>query len=286
MLSPAQILFRLGQIGKLGDRPIIKYNGTVIYRLPPPLSNKPSCLMFTQAKSGSKMVRGILRKLARYSGLQPTGPGGAFFNSGLSQADIPPSASAIFRPAGYFYHFSNVPQSYKIPIDGLALVHVRDVRDVLVSKYYSLKESHPEPGDIVKAQQKRAFMEQREALRRLDVDQGVLRLASSGLAKVIRTLGERANRPGTLLTRYEDMVYRKQDWAEEVCRHFGWNPPRKVIERAVRPFDVFPDSERPEQHLRQVHPGNFREKLQPETIARLTEIFRKELTLFGYPVSN
>ena len=36
---------------------VIEYEGKVIYRLPPPLSDNPSRLMFTQPKSGSKMVR-------------------------------------------------------------------------------------------------------------------------------------------------------------------------------------------------------------------------------------
>ncbi len=238
--------------------------------------------MFTQPKSGSKMVRGILRELARQSGLQPTGPGGAFFHAGIPQSEVPASTSAIFRPAGYFYHFSNVPAEYDIPIDAPTLVHVRDIRDVLVSKYYSLRESHPEPGDTVASDKKRAFLKQREMLRKLDVDQGVLRLANRGVADMMRGLRVRASFNGAMLTRYEDMVYRKEEWASDVCRHFGWDRPRRTIARAVAPFDIFPDGERPDQHVRQVHPGNYQRKLKPETIERLNETFREELEFFGY----
>lgn len=285
MLTPAQIVFRLGQLvrGQWGNRPVIEYDGQVIYRLPPPLSNKPSCLMFTQPKSGSKMARGILRELARQSGLQPTGPGGAFFKAGIPQSEIPASTSEIFQPSGYFYHFSNVPTEYAIPIDAPALVHVRDIRDVLVSKYYSLRDSHPEPGDAVTPEKKRAFLDQREMLRELDVDQGVLRLASRGVADMMKGLRVRASCKGTMLTRYEDMVYRKQEWAIDVCRHFGWGRPARAIARAVAPFDVFPDGEHPDQHVRQVHPGNYKKKLRPETIEKLNELFGNELDFFGYP---
>ena len=284
MLRPAQIVFQLGQIvqGKRSGRPVIECNGQVMYRLPPRFSNNPSCLMFTQPKSGSKMVRGILRELAKQSGLQPTGPGGAFFQAGIPPSEIPASTSEIFQPTGYFYHFSNVPTEYEIPIDAATLVHVRDVRDVLVSKYYSLRNSHPEPGDVVASDKKRAFLDQREELRRLDVDQGVLRLATLGLADMMKGLRERASCRGTMLTRYEDMVYRKEEWANDVCHHFGWDRSKQVIARAVAPFDVFPGGERPDQHLRQAHPGNFRKKLKRETIDRLNHSFREELEFFGY----
>ena len=284
MLTPTQIVFQLSQmiLGQSRNRPVIEYDGQVIYRLPAPLSDRPSCLMFTQPKSGSKMVRGILRELARQSGLQPTGLGGAFFKAGIPRSEIPTMISEIFKPSGYFYHFSNVPTEYGIPIEGRALVHVRDIRDVLVSKYYSLRDSHPEPGDAVKPDKRQQFTKLRETLRGLGVDDGVLRLATHGLAKSIKGLREYADRPGVMLSRYEDMVYRKDDWAEEVCRHFGWNRPKRAITRAVAPFDVFPDGERPDQHVRQVHPGNYTQKLKPETIDTLNELFRKELAFFGY----
>jgi hypothetical protein len=286
MPTLAQLGFQLRQLarGRQTDRPVIEYAGQVIYRLPPPLSNKQTCLMFTQPKSGSKMVRGILRELARQSGLQPTGPGGAFFQAGIPQSEIPASTSEIFQPTGYFFHFSNVPTEYEIPIDAPALVHVRDIRDVLVSKYYSLRDSHPEPGDTVASDKKQAFLRQREMLKEMGVDEGVLRLATRGVAEMIRGLKARAAVDGAMLTRYEDMVYRKEDWARDVCRHFGWDRPERAIARAVAPFDVFPDGERPDQHVRQVHPGNYKKKLKPETIGKLNELFGDELEFFGYPV--
>lgn len=287
MLTPAQIVFQLGQLvrGQWVNRPVIRYDGQVIYRLPPPLSDRPSCLMFTQPKSGSKMVRGILRELAKQSGLQPTGPGGAFFKAGIPPREIPASTSDIFQPTGYFYHFSNVPTEYEIPIEGPTLVHVRDIRDVLVSKYYSLRDSHPEPGDDVASDKRRAFLVQREILRALDVDRGVLRLANRGVADMMRGLRLRALRTGAMLTRYEDMVYRKEEWARDVCRHFGWGRSKRAIARAVAPFDVFPEGERPDRHARQVHPGNYQKKLKPETVERLNVMFREELKCIGYPVN-
>jgi hypothetical protein len=266
-----------------GDpRAVIKDDGQIIYRLPPPLSRNPSCLMFTQPKSGSKMVRGILRQLATESGLQPTGPDGAFFAAGVPKSALP---AEIFKPTGYFYHFSGVPFADEPPIAARSLVHVRDIRDVLVSKYFSLRESHPEPGDRVSAKRKDSFTQRRNTLQNLDVDEGVLSLAAGGLPKAIMSLRKAAGAPCALLTRYEDMVYRKEDWAQEVCDHFGWERSRAAIARAVAPFDVFPKEERPDQHVRQVHPGNYKRRLKPETIEILNTMFREELTFFGYDVT-
>jgi hypothetical protein len=266
-----------------GDpRAVIRYQGQVIYRLPSPLSRNPSCLMFTQPKSGSKMVRGILRRLATESGLEPTGPEGAFFAAGIPKSDLP---AEIFKPTGYFYHFSGVPFPGRPPIEARSLVHVRDVRDILVSKYFSLRESHPEPGAGVSTERKDGFTQHRATLQNLNVDEGVISLASGGLSKAIMSLRKAASAPGAMLTRYEDMVYRKEEWAQEVCNHFGWGCSRASIARAVAPFDVFPKEERPDQHVRQVHPGNYKRRLKPETIETLNKMFREELRFFGYEVT-
>ena len=163
-------------------------------------------------------------------------------------------------------------------------MHVRDIRDVLVSKYFSLRDSHPEPGDTVASDRKLAFLNQREMLRKMDVDQGVLRLATRGVADMMRGLRERASFKDAMLTRYEDMIYRKEEWARDVCRHFGWDRPARAIARAVAPFDVFPDGERPDQHVSQVHPGNYKKKLKAGTVEKLNEFFRDELEFFGYPI--
>ena len=261
---------------------VIEYEGQIIYRLPPPLSRNPSCLMFTQPKSGSKMVRGILRQLATESGLQPTGPDGAFFAAGVTKSELP---KGIFKSTGYFYHFSGVPFAHGSPIEARSLIHVRDIRDILVSKYFSLRESHPEPGDAVSAERKDRFTQRRNTLQVLDVDEGVLCLATGGLSKAIMSLRKAAGAPGALLSRYEDMVYRKKEWAQQVCDHFGWSCSKVSIVRAVTPFDVFPKEERPDQHVRQVHPGNYRRRLKPETVEALNTMFREELSFFGYDVT-
>jgi hypothetical protein len=52
MFSPSRIAYQVRRIvGRQSKAlPTIEYQGIVIYRLPPPLSDRPSCLMFTQPK--------------------------------------------------------------------------------------------------------------------------------------------------------------------------------------------------------------------------------------------
>lgn len=86
--------------------------------------------------------------------------------------------------------------------------------------------------------------------------------------------------------RYEDIVYTKKTWAEEICFHYGWKVTNEQLEAAVAKVDVFPDDERPDQHVRQVHPGNYKQKLRPETIRYIEETCAAEMGFFGYVPEN
>jgi hypothetical protein len=46
--------------------------------------------------------------------------------------------------------------------------------------------------------------------------------------------------------------------------------------------DVFPDKENYEEHIRQVHPGNYKKKLEPKTIRALDDILAADMAPFGY----
>ena len=46
--------------------------------------------------------------------------------------------------------------------------------------------------------------------------------------------------------------------------------------------DIRPNAERPDHHIRQVVPGNFRKHLRPETIDKLNAEFSAEMQEYGY----
>lgn len=234
------------------------------------------------------MINGILRKLAREVGLVNSGLDGLFFKHAIPRSKIPRSASAIFVDRGYCYGFSMAPTEYDIPILGSVptLVHVRDIRDVLVSRYFSTRNSHPLPGALLNGKADEGalagFNSTRERLRNVDLDEGVCLLAALEGDNYRRFFAIAKNFQAKT-SRYEDMVYNKLGWTKQICDYFGWRLPPDLLERVVKPFDVFPDGERPDQHVRQVHPGNFKKKLKPDTIKKIDEMFAHEQEFFGYP---
>jgi hypothetical protein len=50
----------------------------------------------------------------------------------------------------------------------------------------------------------------------------------------------------------------------------------------ARKYDVIPTVEKQDKHIRQVHPGNYKAKLKPDTIERLNTSLAGFLTHHGY----
>jgi hypothetical protein len=83
-------------------------------------------------------------------------------------------------------------------------------------------------------------------------------------------------------SRYEDVIYDKENWVADLVDHFRWGVPSKAICSIAARHDVIPASEDESKHVRQVHPGNFRKHLKPETITYLNDAFAEEMGYFGY----
>ena len=88
---------------------------------------------------------------------------------------------------------------------------------------------------------------------------------------------------GPKIWRYEDVIFSKVLWVKDMLRFLGMEPPpADVLSEIIRPFDVFPDDEKPEEHIRQVKPGDHKAKLASATIERLSERFAPVLKMYGY----
>jgi hypothetical protein len=82
--------------------------------------------------------------------------------------------------------------------------------------------------------------------------------------------------------RYEDDIYENQTWAKELFAHCGMTISSQRFEAAVAQLNGLPDKERPDQHVRQVHPGNYKQKLRPETNRYIEETCAAEMEFVGY----
>lgn len=269
----------------------------VIYTLPvSPGPENNSVLYFTIPKSGTIMLTNLLGSLTHAAKLSIVYVIGELYQAGALRIDsfstlmdnAPASTSEVILPKGYCYGFPGVPTTFEIPIFGTAksIMMVRDPRDMAVSKYFSILLSHPKPGPSAGQNEMETRMPLRAEARDMGLDRFAITYCASYYRDILKDYRELALSPSMKVFRYEDVVYEKKAWAQEICSHYGWNVSDEQLEAAVAKVDVFPDKERPDQHVRQVHPGNYKQKLRPETIRYIEETCAEEMEFFGYAPDN
>ncbi|CFX55972.1 protein of unknown function [Candidatus Filomicrobium marinum] len=256
----------------------------VLFTLPPTdRSDLPSALVFAMPKSGSVLLDGIMRKLSASAGVTYVSIMQEYFAIGLPDKNMPADTSAIFLPRGYCYGgFRYFPRRFDIPIlkQSRPVLLVRDPRDMLVSHYFSMRDSHPEPGKVLKSVN--ANMSMRDLARALEIDDYVKRAAETFRAFLMNYRILLCGVCETRMYRYEDVIYQKPDWVAGLAAHFGWDISRDVVDAIAAQHDVIPSDEVDTRHIRQVHPGNYIKKLRPETIRWLDDYFKEEMAFFGY----
>ncbi len=259
---------------------LIPPSGVPLPALPPAPSPAPSVIAMSLHKAGSTLLFNLLRELAPAAGLAFVSLEDHFFQAGLKQEQMPREAASLIRPQGYCYGgFRGLPP-FDIPIlrSARSVILVRDPRDMAVSNYFSVARSH-----VVPAEGQHYMREAREAANRRSADEHALFVAPAIHRQFERyaALGLLAW-PNVATYRYEDVIFRKRDWAADLCAWYGWAIPRAVSDAVADRYDVVPARPDPAAHIRQVHPGNHRSELGPGTLKRLDQIFGRWLDLFGY----
>jgi hypothetical protein len=245
-----------------------------------------SCFVFAFPRSGSVLVNNVVTALAAACNVPAFDVPGHFHTAGIDFDHWQCDWRQLFPEYGYcFTGFRYVPSS--IPIADLAsgqkkLLIVRDPRDMLVSLYYSIKLSHHFASDGT-----RQFAEGVGRLKQeveADIDSFCLGHAESYLA-VLRAYMDIARSPDTLILRYEDFIYDKVGLARSVSDWFLLDVPPDRLAPLVAFQERVPEADRPDSHIRQVHPGDHRRKLAPETVTALDGILVDFLKIFGYAPS-
>jgi hypothetical protein len=208
------------------------------------------------------------------------------FNSGYPFLDSLESVEKyehILHPEGYLYSaFGGYPKGipeverYKI------VLLVRDPRDILVSRYFSMRDSHkPPPRESNKREE---FLSERANVRQMTVDEFVLDKSSELLADYECYLNELLpSHPDVHLTRYEDMVDDVDQWLDRLLSYVELSVSNElraeIIEEAR---SIQSKGEEIMDHNRKGKPGDHREKLQSSTIDELNDEFSQVLNRFGY----
>ncbi len=254
---------------------------------------KPSiCFAFSIHKSGSTLFYNLLNRAMHRAGelgignaLRYVSISDQLFNAGVPETVLmapafPQTHNQRFDEDGTLYGgFRFVPAfaTNEFLAGKRIMVLVRDPRDVLTSLYFSQKKSHRVP-----VGEGGAFMEKlREQTQREDVDEFALRVARRGpwaarFARIteIRSLGAS--------WRYEDVVFEKARWLDEILAYLEIDLPKASRDEFVRAEDIRPDHEDADKHIRQVTPGDHKRKLRADTIDELNHIFCDTLEALGY----
>lgn len=245
-------------------------------RLPEFRQGLKSAYLFSFHKSGSTLMDSMVRDYCQPLGIPTFSLFNSAFDSGIPTNEIQGDAKVCFTPTGCIYTgFRHFPRFDLDLADVNTILLVRDPRDMLVSMYFSVTKSHVVPF------YHQAFKRIRAQASQMELDEFAIKKAGEYL-KSFHLYREKLPADSLVTYRYEDVIYKKKDWLKGLVNHVELPKNRKLIRVVADKHDVFPEREDESKHIRQVHPGNFRKRLQPATIERLDEILAPFLDFYGY----
>ena len=268
-----------------------------------PTAEHPSMLFFTAHKCASAFVGEMLWQIAASQSIIPIDLDGLAANAtkrtpaeelaikfsefgGKNRTQLARdevrTMREFFKPRGFFYGpFRHPHLVERLPDlrEHKTLLMLRDPRDTLTSRYYSVAYSHRPPGNPDRLGR---FLKGREQARRTGIDEYVLKNTRSEVAKYSLYCDVLLPRENVLLVKYEDMVADFAGWLNQVLYFWGLDLDRRLIKTLVDGTDFEVQSEDVHSHKRQVTPGDHRRKLKPATIERLDEEFGDVLDRLGY----
>ena len=249
-------------------------------------SSHPSILHLSLNRSASQWVKSVLRRCAEPEGIVHVRWNEMAFSSEYPYLDKLGSVEnyeQIFHKEGYLYsafggYPAGIPELEKFKV----VLVVRDPRDILVSKYFSKRDSHGAPPP--ESNKRGEFLRDRRAVMEKPIDEFVLERSDKILAYYNRYINELLSRHmDVYVTRYEDMVSDVETWLDQLLAYVELSPSqelrKEIIEEAL---SIQSKEEDKMAHNRKGRPGDHREKLQPATVKELNDVFDHVLDRFGY----
>jgi hypothetical protein len=242
---------------------------------------RPSVAFFTLQKCASTFTPKLMKLLSdKYLDLTCVDLEGYLYN----KTEESFNGELVNRPwilqqTGYVY----CPLRYALDLKYLSnitiLLMLRDPRDIMVSQYYSSAYSHEVP---VEPNLRKKFLENREEIQSMDVDEYVLSRVER-MKHRFQAYREMVKESNASIHKYEDMVTDFNRFISGVESSLN-----VVIEDVDRKHlydmggfstaatgDIY-------QHRRNILPGEHREKLSEQTIARINRELCDVLDFFGY----
>lgn len=186
-------------------------------------------------------------------------------------------------PGRIYYGFRHLPKVFLSESLRLkekkSVLLVRDPRDAMVSQYFSFGGkyiSHKTPD-----RNKKAFLKRLRSTAHMDIDEYVLHAATLYNER-LNAYKDNLNFENVALFKYEDIYYDKGKFLGDIFTHFDIAVAPDVLKEVAAKNDVRPEVEDVSKHIRQGTPGDHMNKLHPETISKLNEIFSEACAWYGY----
>jgi hypothetical protein len=271
----------------LGQIPITLANGRSISFEVDLEREGPAFFALSVRKCGSSIFNMICNAMAKANNYNWVNVGGDFFKQNIMPKEYQgdPALAEILRPGNAYGGFRDFPSAFmesasfrKDP----KIFFIRDPRDALVSQFFSDAYSHPVPKATAESDAVARHIEkQRKSARDMPIDEYVLANARP-MVRTMMAYKPLFDLPAVTLLRYEENILDKTAMMRSIGETFGWRADDHLIGLILKWADVRPEQENPTAFVRKVTPGDHREKLRPETIARLNEELREPMALFGY----
>lgn len=244
--------------------------------IPEPKPDFVSAYVFAFTRGGSTLMNNMLATYCHQVNVPTFSLFNTAFDQGVPTQDIKEDASVCFEQNGHVYlGFRHFP-TFELDFRGApAILLTRDPRDMLVSLYYSVLKSHVIPEGLV------SFKKSRKQAGELDINQFVTIRAKS-FARQLKRYQKKLSDSALTVYRYEDVIYKKEKWLEDMVKRLGLPQSPELVRNIAKRFDVVPDVENENKHVRQVHPGNHSQKLNPQTICTLNDSLADFLKYFKY----
>ena len=249
-------------------------------------------IAYTTHKAGSMVLHRVLKDICELNRIRFFSPN----KSMIPFARIFAGEDFIARKRGCFG-----PIRFFVPTRALGeasiILHLRDPRDVLVSMFYSYCYMHageiePDTGyrkEVAAAGIDRFVLDMvGEPFYEYRGDYGIGSRYKKDVGTVLdryeRYVTELLGRANTIAVSYEEMVLAFPSWLEKICRAFDLTNPEETcaVVTARHANSVAAGEEDVRSHKRKVTPGDHREKLRPETIRELDQVFALVLEKLGY----
>ncbi|MFI7577850.1 sulfotransferase domain-containing protein [Micromonospora sp. NPDC049497] len=235
----------------------------------------------TVHKTGSQWIKALFSDpvVYSYSGLLPFDPR---FYKRRSLPVVPPGRAAL----ALFHSYPRFEQITK-PDNHRAFFVIRDPRDIVVSSYFSLRNSHAPMGDIPQA---------RKILQETPMKEGLLhvidRLSKKYLFKQLRSWAVAPSSETFRLFRYEDLTGERQmDEVDQMMRHCGIALPPSELEALLARYSfskMRKDVGIPGQisHYRKGKAGDWRNHFDDEIYEAFTAATGDLVEVLGYPARD